>query len=239
MVGCLRDEEQRVEHLNLVLRAIRGVNQLAVREKNRNMLLKRACEIFIETRGYHDSWITLLGESGGLVTTAEAGLGEDLLPLREQWESGQLTICGQKALSQPDVVTIDDPPSACADCFLAGVYTGRVSAAVRLEHAGKVYGLLSVSTTARLMTDEEEVGLLREVARDIAFALRNIEVEEERKRAEKELKATQDQLLQVQKLECIGRLAGGIAHDFNNLLTTIGGFGNLLMMDMRQDVPHR
>lgn len=93
--GRLREEEQRVEHLNLVLRAVRGVNQLIVREKNRDRLLKRACEIFIETRGYHNAWSALLGESGGLVTTAEAGLGEDFLPLREQLESGQLAICGQ------------------------------------------------------------------------------------------------------------------------------------------------
>ena len=54
-----------------------------------------------------------------------------------------------------------------------------------------------------------------------------------------ERKHLEDQFLQAQKLDGIGRLASGVAHDFNNLITVITGYTEMALGDLALETPLR
>ena len=52
-----------------------------------------------------------------------------------------------------------------------------------------------------------------------------------------ERRQLEQQLLQAQKMEGLGRLAGSVAHDFNNVLTAVLGFSELILSQLSPKVP--
>ena len=212
-----KQAEAEMRHLNLVLRSIQGVNQLIIKEKDRDRLLKGICDSLVETRGYYNAWVALLDESQKLVTAAEAGLGEAFSPLIEQLNRGELTSCCKTALTEPGALVTSDPASTCANCPLVKGYAGRGAISARLEYRGRVYGILSASVPGRFTTSTEERSLFEEVVGNIAFALHSIELEELHKQAEAEMQRLNLVLHAIQSVNQLiikeknrGRLLKGI-----------------------------
>ncbi|MFO8010189.1 MAG: PAS domain S-box protein [Dehalococcoidia bacterium] len=182
-----KEDEARIEHLNNVLRAIRNVNQLIVRERDRDRMIKKACETLIESRDYTSAWIAVMDEEGEVVSTEQAGIEEGFLSLASQLKKGEWPYCAKQVLATRGIVCIDAPSSECGRCPLRLNFKEGGVMAARLESNERVFGVISVYGSDLTEVSEDERYLFEEVAEDIAFALYSIELEEERVVAEKAL----------------------------------------------------
>lgn len=106
---------------------------------------------------------------------------------------------------------------------------------------GQVLGLVGLSGKADHRNySRAELLKLRFVARECALALYGFTVRENmraKRRAEENLRRSEEKLRDSQKLEAVATLAGGIAHDFHNLITAIFAFTSVAKETLPFDHP--
>lgn len=192
----LKRSQEEQEHLNAVLKSIRGINRLINKQKDKRRLIQGICAHLIETRGYGNVWVALLEKRGNLATVTEAGINEQGRPMAETLEHEELNEWGRNVLKTPGVI-VSKHASPRTDCPLLDNYSEKAIMTARLEHGGTVYGLISVSLPEGFSADDEEKNLFLEAAQDIAFALHAIDVYKDRETALQELqeKARQVEIL--------------------------------------------
>jgi two-component system NtrC family sensor kinase len=66
------------------------------------------------------------------------------------------------------------------------------------------------------------------ISRQLATTIEKVRLYEETCRAYEDLRKTQEQLLQSEKMSAVGQLIAGVAHELNNPLTAILGYAQLL-----------
>ena len=242
--------EKRIQHLNSVLKAIRNVNQLIVMEKDRDSLLQKACHALIEARGYDATWLGFLCEDGTFGMVKGSSHLKDVSLFCEYLMRGEYPHCVRNALAQQDLIGFVHKSVVCGDCRFKSAYADKEAVIVRIEHAGRLFGLLAILLGSDVVADQEERELLIEVANDIALALHGMETEEARRRAEedlarhrdhleevvkertRELEAAQEELIKQERLSVLGQLTATVSHELRNPLGVIASSAYYLQRKM-------
>jgi len=187
-----KQNEERIRYLNSTLKTLRNINQLITQEKSREKLLKKSCEMMIETRGFYSSCILLFDRNKSFFSTSAPGHEEIQTAFRAQIESGQYPACVEKIINHAVSFEVcDQLPDGNIKCINQTGYGEGKGIISRLEYKRKVYGVIAAYLPAEIATDFEEQSLFKELAGDLAFALYSIEIEQEQQRLNKEIKRSE------------------------------------------------
>jgi len=131
--------------------------------------------------------------------------------------------------SRAEVVTQDFmphlPPAVvefvCADRLPYWIW-------VVLWSKDKPIGIMGIASKEDRHYSSNDENLLVAISRQLATTIEKVQLYEETCRAYEDLRRTQEQLLQSEKMSAVGQLISGVAHELNNPLTAILGYAQLL-----------
>lgn len=92
----------------------------------------------------------------------------------------------------------------------------------------KPMGIMGISSRENREYTSNDENLLVAIGRQLSTTIEKVRLYEETCRAYEDLRRTQEQLLQSEKMSAVGQLIAGVAHELNNPLTAILGYAQLL-----------
>ncbi|HDP69312.1 MAG TPA: PAS domain S-box protein [Actinobacteria bacterium] len=182
--------EERIKHLNRVLRTISEINQLVARETDSQELLKKSCEVLIQSRDYSAAQATLIKDNKPVFQTAAVAPGyeEKESTCFDSLKKDASHVYEVLREELTDIVGEGDVELYRSSSSLLEKYGYGSCKAVPLSYKDKTFGVLTLCSESPYAFDAEETKLLGELCDDIGFALESTEKEEKKKRAEKSLR---------------------------------------------------
>ncbi|MGH9513358.1 MAG: GAF domain-containing protein [Terriglobales bacterium] len=221
--------EDEIRRRNRELNALNAMAVIATQSFDLDEILNLTLRQVISLLGAQNGSIYLC-ESDNTIFRRRAGWGK---PVVDRGNAAEISFAGGfgelVTRSRTEVITTDylpHLPQAVAD-FVRG--DGSSSWIwVLLWGKDSPIGIMGIcSGQAREYTNNDE-NLLVAIGRQLATTIEKVRLYEETCRAYEDLRLTQEQLLQSEKMSAVGQLIAGVAHELNNPLTAILGYAQLL-----------
>ncbi|MFP4013750.1 MAG: PAS domain S-box protein [Chitinispirillaceae bacterium] len=161
-------EIEYLKHQNRVLRAVRDVNRLILRENERSRLMNGICAILAQVPECGNAFIVLL-QDGKPAEYYYCGFEDEFASMADALKGDTLPKCMQKELNQEKTVVCNG--KECPDCPLVYSYAGHSGCISRLQCEGETYGWIGISVPEEYVSRDEVVGIFSQLADDIGHAL--------------------------------------------------------------------
>ncbi|MHA1315202.1 MAG: GAF domain-containing protein, partial [Candidatus Helarchaeota archaeon] len=181
--------EKRILNVSRVLEVFRSVNETINRVKDKKDLIKEICKNFTKIEGYFSSFIILLDENGKIVDSTYSGSVEQCSTFTSSLERKEIPNCIKSVLETDEQVLKSAIFDQCDNsCPLLETEKNNTFLKMKLEHKIRRYGMIGITTDRALINESKEIVLFQDIADIISSALYRMEIEDERKKDENEIK---------------------------------------------------
>jgi signal transduction histidine kinase len=244
MVGDFRAQTRLLADKNEQLSRLKLLSENLINQVDLTKALDLALEMAVDVIGARAASIMLIDPVAGELRIAAArGLREEVVKNARvkigEGLAGMVASEGEALVIDSDHLDDRIAPHAKRTHEIRSA----IIAPIKME--GVVRGVINVSDKhGGEKWDEEDLAVVSTLAGQAAMVLQKIELYEDLQRqvvkleeALNQLKKTQAELVQSEKLASIGQIAGGVAHEINNPLLVILGRTEFALDKMTSDHP--
>lgn len=192
-----KETERSLQRSLRALRVLEETNQCIIYAKTEFQLLQQVCGVMTETGGYRLAWVGLADwEKMQVQAVAQAGFEEGYLQqLFITWDESEYgrgptgtAIRTRRPSVTRDIFSDPDYMPWREEALRRGYAS---SAALPLNFGEQTLGVLNIYATEADAFDEDELALLLDLARNLAYGIQALRMSEEHRRAEHALRQSE------------------------------------------------
>ncbi|MBU1658758.1 EAL domain-containing protein [bacterium] len=177
LIGTIQDvstrekSEKNIIHLNDLLKSIRNISQLMIKESKQETLLQKICDEIVHVSHFHGAWVLLHGND----TQEFYSAGFTDAQVSEVKNNLQKNIIPHCCLLEDNFLSIHENQSEdCRSCPLALNDESKIAITSPLLYNNIRFGHFGLAVPSQIIDNDEHRQLIKELANDISFSLFNI-----------------------------------------------------------------